>query len=108
MAGGVSRAGGVRIEPKDGAQAGRRAEGGIGSGLRLVRRAVLGDAPNRSAASGRIGPCAGPDRRARTGHRASAGGPAFFSRSLAALGRQASSERRAHLYEVIQKMTSVE
>jgi len=32
----------------------------------------------------------------------------FFSRSLAALGRQAPDQRRAHLYEVIRKMTSDE
>src|SRR5208282_1982426 len=48
---------------------------------------------------------AGAHRRARAPGRTPAGGPRFFSRSLAVMGRQAPRERRAHLFAVIEKMT---
>ena len=44
----------------------------------------------------------------RAGDRAPAGGSAFFSRSLAALGRDAPERRRAHLYTVVEKMIALE
>ena len=44
-------------------------------------------------------------RRARAAGRPSAGGPRFFSRSLAVMGREAPRERRAHLFAVIEEMT---
>src|SRR5260370_37242818 len=50
----------------------------------------------------------GAHSRARAAHWPSAGGPAFFSRSLAALGRDEPKRRRAHLYAVIQEMIAVE
>ena len=51
---------------------------------------------------------AGPHCRTGTADRASAGGSAFFSRSLAALGRDAPERRRAHLYAVVEKMIADE
>ena len=47
-------------------------------------------------------------RRTRARGRAPAGGPAFFSRSLAALGRDRPERRRAYLYAVIKKMIAAE
>ena len=47
----------------------------------------------------------GAGRRAGAARRAPAGGPRFFSRSLAVVGRKAPRERRAHLFAVVEKMT---
>jgi putative transposase len=59
----------------------------------------------RAAAARRACASQGAGRRAGTAGRTPAGGPRFFSRSLAVMGRKAPRERRAHLFATIEKVT---
>ena len=106
LAEGLSGAWGRRAQPQ------ARAQGRVAAAAfrapRVVRAGVRGRRPVRRRARRRTRKGQGADRRTRAVHRPPAGGPAFFSRSLAALGREAPKRRRAHLYAVIEEMTVVE
>ena len=89
--------------PKPGWKERRAAEGRAASAPAFSADAAASAAPLGRTEEGR-----GADRRTRAGDRPSAGGPAFFSRSLAALGRADPERRRTHLYAVIEKMIALE
>jgi transposase InsO family protein len=78
-------------------------------GPRGVGAVVLpGRRRRRRAARQRAGSSRGAHRRSGAARGAPADGPAFFSRSLAALGRDDAERRRARLYAVIEKLIADE
>ena len=96
MAGRLAGDGGCGPQPQARSEAGRARSG----------RSVVGrPRPSRRAPARRSGQGQGAHRRARAPGRTPTGGPRFFSRSLAVMGRQTPRERRAHLFAVIEKMT---
>ena len=107
LAGGLSGDGGCWVSRKRGRKPGwRRASVGefplVRCGVLFGRRLVLRQARRRAR------PSQGAPCRTRAAGRPAASGSAFFSRSLAALGRDQPGKRRAHLYAVIRGMIAVE
>src|SRR5271163_1995820 len=88
---------------RGGAEPEARSEAGLARGCGSV---VLPGRHRRSRAPARrTGKRAIADSRTGAAGWPSTGGPRFFSRSLAVMGREAPRERRAHLFTVIEEMT---
>ena len=84
--------------------AGLNRKRGPKSGERAAVGSVVPPTPaRRRAPARRSGRSQGAHRATGTSGRTSAGGPRFFSRSLAILGRETPRERRDHLFAVVEK-----